>query len=420
VKDEQHEENVNIRLYPNRWKGAMQQTQSTLVETVSLNGHKVEIRRYKIGEKIEFRFPWRDPGGKRHFTCCRSQDEARQAAQEFCSGSGQVEPPTASAPVKAPKLTPELLAELARVFHLGTVQTFNQTLAEVCDEFMTAQKGKLDREQIRPETYRGLKSRIPDLKGLLGKVNMGDLTVERMDKSFGTIKLSPRSISNVRDTLGAVLRWAVNRTKAPDAVLKEFKNMTVTGSRKKDSEKIDPFTRCELLAVLNEAMENKFDPTKTNYRMVAVIALQAFGGLRAAEACKLPWGQIDLNNGVIRVTADIAKTKQSRAIEILPCLRLWLETVPLQDRIGAVYGGFAYSKARGRLARRVARKLEGFQWRDNALRQAFIANYISFADSISRTAYLAGTSEAKIRAHYWKLVSKADAVAYFATAPSRP
>lgn len=47
-------------------------------------------------------------------------------------------------------------------------------------------------------------------------------------------------------------------------------------------------------------MVNKCDPTKTNYRMLAVIGLQAFGGLRAAEACKLPWDQIDLKNGVIR------------------------------------------------------------------------------------------------------------------------
>jgi integrase len=346
-------------------------------------------------------------------------EEAKQAAEDCCPDTRKENVAPAAGTNKMPPLTPEQLVAAARLLGVdpAAVQKFDLTLNQVCDEYLEAQKGKLDRGEIRPESYREVKSRIPDVKDLLGKLKMCELTVERMDKAYKTIKLSARTISNVRDHLGAVLRWATNRRKAPDGVLKDFAAMSVTGSRKKDNEKIAPFTRPEIVALLDEAMANKFDPTKTNFRMVAVIALQAFAGFRAAEACRLPWDQINLGTGIIRATANITKTKQARTIEIPSCLRLWLEQVPHQDRQGAVFTLGGYSKARGRLARRVERKLEGFRWRSNGLRQAFIANYIAFKDSISETAYHAGTSERKIRDNYWRLVSKADAVGYFSIVP---
>lgn len=127
----------------------------TLVETVSLNNQTVEIGRYEIGDKIEFRFPWRDQDGRRHFKCCRTLDEARQAAQEFCSGIREVETPTAPTTAKLPKLTPELLAAAARLLgvQVGNLQTYDQNLSEVCDEFMAGVKGKFERREIRSDSY---------------------------------------------------------------------------------------------------------------------------------------------------------------------------------------------------------------------------------------------------------------------------
>lgn len=411
--------NVNIVLRPNRSEGKMQQTKNTVVETVGHNGHTIEIRRYEIGIKTEYRFPWRDELGKRHFRCCRTLEEARLAAQEFITVPAKIESEDSSAVPRKIALTPELLAEAARVLGMSPYRgpMFELTFGDVCEEFLHGMKGKLDRGEIRLHSYRDLHCRVPALKSLLGKEKTGELTTQVLDQRIARIKSSARSISNFRAVLGAVLRWAVNRDKAPDSVMKAFKNMEVTGSRKKDAEKIAPFNCTELTALLNEAVSNKFNPTKANYRMVTVVALQAFAGLRATEAGKLPWEKIEIANGVIRVPANIAKTKRARTVQILPCLSRWLECVPENLRQGPVYSGCAYSKAQGRLAERVALKLEGFLWRDNALRQAFIANHIAFSDSISETAFMAGTSESKIQTNYWRLVSKADATAYFGIVP---
>jgi integrase len=406
------------RLLPNGRKGEMRKsTETTLVETVEVNGHSIEIRRYDLGGKIEFRFPWRDQNGKRHFRCCRTLEEAIQSARSACSGQVVA---TSNGPVDSPGLTPEQLAEAARLLGVpaSRVTAYDLTFSEVCDQFLEAKRGKLQRGEIRAPTCRELECRIADLKELLGKDKMGHITADRMDKAMSKLALSPRSISNCRDALRAVLRWAVNRDKAPDSVLRAFNAMMVTGSKAKDAEKIDPFKVGEVTALLNEARNHASDnPGRGNCRLAITIALQAFAGLRAAESWKLPWECIDLIRGVIRVPAEIAKTKRARTVEILPCLHKWLETVPLQGRHGPAYTGWAYSKAQGRLARRVAQKLDGFRWRDNALRQAFVANYIALKDSISEAAYVAGNSEAKIRSNYWRLVSRDEAVAYFGIEP---
>lgn len=408
--------NVNNCL-PNRREGNMKT--STLVESVGCNGHTIEIRCYDLGTKVEFRFPWRDQDGKRHFRCCRTLEEARQAAKAFEGAPPKDEQSLPTSNLATKGLTPEMLAEAARILGVssGSSTSYDQTFSAVADAFLAAKSAKLERGEIRTETYRELESRIRPLKNALGKMKMSELNTERMDKALSALPVSARSVSNCRDKLRGVLRWAVNRNKAPDSILKDFGSMEVTGSKKKDSEKIAPFSRDEVAAILEAARNNRFDPTKANYRIVAVIAMQSFAGLRAAEACKVSWLSIDLGQGIIRLPADIAKTKRARTIEIPTNLRKWLELVPSEHRSGPIYSCYAYSKAQGRLARRVAQKIKGFLWRDNALRQAFIANYIAFSDSISETSFRAGTSESKIRTNYWKLVTKANAVSYFGLLP---
>src|SRR5580700_1847175 len=127
---------VNNRLFSNSWKGEVTEKRSTLVDTVGHNGKTIEIRRYDLGNKIEFRFPWRDQDGKRHFRCCRSLAEARKAAQEFCDASRMAESPVPAGPPENFRFTPELLAEAARLLGVGQNRavSYDLTFAQTSDE----------------------------------------------------------------------------------------------------------------------------------------------------------------------------------------------------------------------------------------------------------------------------------------------
>jgi hypothetical protein len=215
---------VNNRLLPNSRKGAVKEKNSTLVDTVGHNGHTIEIRRYDLGSKIEFRFPWRDQHGKRHFRCCRSLAEARKAAQEFCDAARTIASPAPGGPAENFKFTPEVLAEAARIPGVGQnrVTCYDQTFAQTSGQFLAAKRAKLERGGIRAETFSELECRIRALKCEMGKLKMHELNTERMDEALSAIPGSARSVSNCRDKLRAVLRWATHRNKAPDSVLDDY------------------------------------------------------------------------------------------------------------------------------------------------------------------------------------------------------
>jgi integrase len=58
--------------------------------------------------------------------------------------------------------------------------------------------------------------------------------------------------------------------------------------------------------------------------LVPYIAIGAFAGLRRAELERLDWKEVDLQEGLIEVTAKKAKSARRRFVEIKPNLLLWL------------------------------------------------------------------------------------------------
>jgi integrase len=84
------------------------------------------------------------------------------------------------------------------------------------------------------------------------------------------------------------------------------------------------------------------------------LAIRYFAGLRTSEADRLVESEIKLDRGFIEVTAQKAKTRRRRIVEIQPNLRLWLAlggVVPLRDLSNTTLPAFrAHRKLRSRQA----------------------------------------------------------------------
>jgi hypothetical protein len=160
-------------------------------------------------------------------------------------------------------------------------------------------------------------------------------------------------------------------------------------------------------------------------RLVPYFALALFAGIRPGPdgelrklavhphrdtPCREAGGRplIDMERGVITITADIAKTRRKRVVTIQPNLRRWLTRFgveilpPGHDRdIKAVRAAFALPH--------------------DVLRHSFISYHIGFFRSKGDTALQAGTSEAIIDVHYLNLPTKEEGKAFFAIDPgSKP
>jgi len=388
-----------------------------LIEEVQVQGRLVPLRRYWMTDHFEFRFPYKDPGtGERRFKCARTIGAAREAAkglQEPVLTPAQAQAASMEAMVR--KAIADALGHLTQAPSPPLVQQV--TFADVADRFLADKQAAMERGELRPPSFKDLKTRTRHLKRVINGVHTSQLTVQLLDLALASLpSKSSRSIWNYRSTLRSVLIWARDRGQAPANIVQVIDAMTVKGNSSKDAEKINPFSTEEVTAVLEACLGHR--SRETGAKLAATIALQAFCGMRGKEACVLDWANIDLQQGLIRLKANGSKVRRNRTIPIPSNCKGWLELVSQQVRRGRLFR-WSYWDALAAVQERAAMALPGFAWRPNGLRQAFISHHLALHDSITETAYAAGNSPAKIKSNYWKLKTKEEAVKYFNIRPTR-
>lgn len=144
----------------------------------------------------------------------------------------------------------------------------------------------------------------------------------------------------------------------------------------------------------------------------ASLAIGAFAGLRAAEIERLDWSEIDLEAGLIEVTASKAKTAQRRLVKISENLRAWLE--PLSTTSGSVVP----SNMR-KLTLEARERANLKEWPPNALRHSYASHHIAhFNDAGALALEMGHTNTAMIFQHYREVVRPKEAARYWQIYPS--
>jgi len=156
--------------------------------------------------------------------------------------------------------------------------------------------------------------------------------------------------------------------------------------------------------------------------IVAAVVVQMFCTTRHAEVKNLKWKAIDLEQKVLTIDSDIAKTKTRRvmsipdnAVRILKkCKNREGQVLPknfirLFDEAKIEAGFFPTNKA--------VRKLKGkklVKWPNNVLRHSAISYTLAKNGDIFKTATSAGNSPAIVQEHYLQLVKPAEVETFFA------
>jgi len=163
------------------------------------------------------------------------------------------------------------------------------------------------------------------------------------------------------------------------------------------------------------------------------VAIAAFCGIRQAEIERLDWSKVDLDEKIISVDADIAKTGSRRVVDLPDCAIKWLaphakdrgKVMPsdfriLFDRV-RVRAGFkpSFSQRRDAVLQTFLQgktKLE--PWPANCLRHSAISYRVAQCKDIGLVATVAGNSPSMIQSHYLELVKPSAADAYFKITPT--
>jgi integrase len=231
------------------------------------------------------------------------------------------------------------------------------------------------------------------------------LTAKLIADYLTALPFRERTKRNHRDTIGFFNRWLVLRgylAKGTDW-LEGVQNYT---ARKLGE--ISNFTADEMRRLIAAADD----------RILPLIVIGGFAGLRHAEIARLDWQDIDLEEGFIEVKASNAKTDTRRIVPLKPNLKAFL--LPLAKKNGKVISVVNTTKQLLKAAADTGdatQKIKPLAWKHNALRHTYISARVAECGDVPRVADEAGNSPQVIRTNYLKRIRPAAAAEWFAIQP---
>lgn len=147
-------------------------------------------------------------------------------------------------------------------------------------------------------------------------------------------------------------------------------------------------------------------------RILPVVAIGAFAGIRSAEIQRLDWEDIKWDRGHIEIAGKKAKTAARRLVPLTENLKAWL--APWREATGKIVTLTAVAGALNDLG--IKAKIPG-GWRQNALRHSFISYRVAETGDVARTSLEAGNSPKMVFRHYREIVDEETAKAWFAVTP---
>ena len=233
-------------------------------------------------------------------------------------------------------------------------------------------------------------------------IEVHTLTPKLIADYLSALALAERTRRNHRDVIGFFNRWLVLRgflAKGTDW-LEGVQNYT--------ARKIGEI-------VIYNADEMRRLIAAADDKILPMIVIGGFAGLRHAEIARLEWQDIDLEEGFIEVKASNAKTDTRRIVSLKPNLKAFL--LPLAKKNGKIVSIVNTTKYLLKAAADTGDKekqIKPLEWKHNALRHTYISARVAETGDVPRVADEAGNSPQVIRTNYLKRIRPAAAAEWFA------
>ncbi|MBP7948933.1 MAG: site-specific integrase [Verrucomicrobiales bacterium] len=231
--------------------------------------------------------------------------------------------------------------------------------------------------------------------GQISEITVGDLS--RFLSSLDG--LGPVSRNNIRTNLVTLFGFA----KRQGYLHPERKTAAEqTEQFKVPDSGIEIFTPEEMRALLLAA----------NARILPLIAIGGFAGIRSAEIRRLEWNDIKWDRGHIEIAGKKAKTAARRLVPLAENLRAWL--APWREKCGPI---IMLNDTAGPLMDTAVKAGIPGGWRQNALRHSYISYRVAQTGDVARTSLEAGNSPKIIFRHYREVVDTQSATEWFSIVP---
>jgi integrase len=286
-------------------------------------------------------------------------------------------------------------------FYLPHLQATKRscTAAELVDELLQAKEA----DGASARYLSDLSSRLSQFAAVFDGKPVAGITTPQIDEWLRSLsdkdtgkRLSPVTRNNFRRVLIVAFNFALGRGYCAG-------NPAEESAKAKEIQSAPGILSVEETARLLES---------ASAELVPYVAIGAFAGLRRAELERLDWREVDLQSGLIEVTASNAKSARRRFVKIQPNLGRWLQ--PYAQLSGNVTPhGY-------RVLLESAREAAGIsEWPQNALRHSFASYHLArFNDAAALSLELGHTNSQLVFQHYRQLVKPKQAERYWKIAPA--
>ena len=288
------------------------------------------------------------------------------------------------------------------------------TVAAAVDRYLADSEA----HNLRPGSIQELKVRLNRFARTFGKRRVDEVTrqgfadwLESLRRPDGKI-LSVRSRTHYRHAVGGLFNFCIEHEQLSINPAAKLTNRKRNRQSKRTVDyTCEIFTPDEARRLLNAAVEHLPD-------MIAPLALGLFAGIRTAEIRRLEWQRhVDLSKGLVKITADIAKKRACRNVDISQNLTQWLALAP--DRTGRVA-----SQSNSTWTRRLKTLIQKAgldSWPHNGMRHSFGSYHLEHFQDAKRTALQMGHVDGGglLFDHYRQLTSREDAAKYWTITPEQ-
>jgi integrase len=276
-------------------------------------------------------------------------------------------------------------------------------LAEALAEYIAAKKYEQEQDQISIPHFARIRCELRLLGSYFPKITAAELTVPRLVSFLERGMPVVKTYNNRRGIVSNFLRFAFHRGWIIENPILRIPHHRIR--RRRGSAQTLTVERTRELMERLETYEGG--------RWVPYFALCLFAGIRPGvphgEITKLKPEAIDLDSGVISISAEVSKVREPRKVVIQPNLAAWLRAYPLEKCPLVVTNHYERRAEIGR----------EFGLTHDVMRHTFISMFVAKYRSMGEAALQAGNSEAIIRKHYLDLKSPAEAEAFFNILPKR-
>lgn len=228
--------------------------------------------------------------------------------------------------------------------------------------------------------------------------SLGTLSVHEVEDWLHGLKQAPKSLNNFHTAVSALFSFAVKRSYAGSNPFNAIDKIRVPA-------KAPGILSPEQCRKLLDAADSKILP---------VLAIQAFCGVRSAETLRLRWSDIDLVRGFVQVAAEHAKGARRRLAEMPANLKSWL--LPYAGHTGPLWPRSHMEFYRDLDTARTAAGIK--KWPSNALRHSYASYHLAFHQNAAALALQMGhTSQTMIFSNYREVVTPEEAERYWNIRP---